>query len=125
MLPRVAAPLIPELGLQSSVSAFEHVNLLTLRVLKTNHRILRLLSPFLQFASKIANSMNRPADVNTNKPGDVYGGAPPAGYTGGPPSSLQPGGATGGFQQQQPQQQQSQQYQAYSGSPAPVGGPVS
>ncbi|RAL16095.1 putative transcription factor RfeF [Aspergillus homomorphus CBS 101889] len=65
--------------------------------------------------------------MNTNKPGGsgsgVYGGAPPAGYTGGPPSSLQPGGAPGGYQQQQPQQQQGQQYQAYSGSPAPAGGP--
>ncbi|PYH80866.1 hypothetical protein BO82DRAFT_99848 [Aspergillus uvarum CBS 121591] len=80
------------------------------------------------FASKIANGMNRPADGNTNKPGGggVYGGAPPTGYTGGPPSSLQPGGAPGGYQPQQiPQQQQGQQYQAYSGSPAPAGGPVS
>ncbi|RAK82645.1 putative transcription factor RfeF [Aspergillus fijiensis CBS 313.89] len=69
--------------------------------------------------------MNRPADGNTNKPGGgggVYGGAPPTGYTGGPPSSLQPGGAPGGYQN--PQQQQGQQYQAYSGSPAPAGGPL-
>ncbi|KAI2819989.1 hypothetical protein CBS63078_6841 [Aspergillus niger] len=71
------------------------------------------------FASKIAGSQNPPPNMSANRPG-VYGGAPPTGYAGGPPAALQPGNNPSNQQQQQ-----QPQYQAYQGSPAPSGGPVS